>query len=128
MMIYSITAIALGAMIGALSRWGLSQWLNHSTALLPIGTWVANLLGAYGIGLAAAYFEHSTLSPHWRLFVITGMMGSLTTFSTFSLETLTMIQEGKWGTALLNSSLHLGGSFFMTFLGLMSAYYLSKSA
>lgn len=127
MMIYSLFAIALGATVGAISRWGLSQWLNNNN-LLPFGTLLANLLGAYGIGLATAYFaQYSTLSVHWRLFLITGMMGSLTTFSTFSLETLTMIQEGKWGTALLNSSLHLGGSFCMTFLGLMTIYFLSKS-
>lgn len=127
-MLYSIIAIALGAVIGALSRWSLSQWLNHHMAL-PLGTLLANLLGAYGIGLAAAYFaQHSALPVHWRLFFITGMMGSLTTFSTFSLETLSMVQEGKWGAALLNSSLHLGGSFLMTFLGLLTIYYWGKSA
>ncbi len=113
-----LAAIALGAVLGAWLRWGLAYWLNERAAL-PLGTLAANLVGAYIIGLAVAAFAlNPTLSPLWRLFLITGFLGALTTFSTFSAESVAMMTSGQWGLALTHTGAHLLGSLAATALGI----------
>lgn len=118
-------AIGLGAALGAWLRWGLGLWLNPALPELPLGTLAANLVGGYLIGLAIAFFmQHPGLAPEWRLFAITGFLGGLTTFSTFSAETVTLLMRGQyaWGTAIIAT--HLGGSLLMTVLGIQSFKWL----
>lgn len=111
-------AIGLGAALGAWLRWGLGLWLNPVFPTLPYGTLAANLLGGYLIGVAIAYFAHHPgLPPEWRLLVITGFLGGLTTFSTFSAEVFTLISRNQLGWALGVASMHLFGSLAMTALG-----------
>ena len=118
-MLYSIVAISIGASLGALLRWVFALFLNASTPSVPLGTLLANLLGGFLIGLAVAFFEqHQDLSPEWRLFVITGFLGGLTTFSTFSAEVTRMIQDGSLITAFTTILLHVVGSLAMTFVGI----------
>jgi len=121
MLIYSFLAIGVGAMLGAWLRWGLGLWLNPALPELPFGTLAVNLLGGYLVGLALAYFtQHPGLSPELRLLVITGFLGGLTTFSTFSAETVTLLMRGQytWGSAIIVA--HLGGSLLMTVLGIQT--------
>ena len=111
-------AIGFGAAIGAWLRWGLGLWLNPVFPTLPYGTLVANLLGGYLVGVAIAYFvQHPGLSPEWRLLVMTGFLGGLTTFSTFSAEVFTLISRNQLGWALTAAAAHLFGSLAMTALG-----------
>jgi CrcB protein len=118
-MLYSFLAIGCGGAIGCWLRWGLGLWLNPSHAVMPMGTLAANLIGGYGIGLALAWFaQQPGLSPEWRLFVITGLLGGLTTFSTFSLETAQMLLRQQYGWALGTVAIHVVGSVAMTLLGL----------
>lgn len=121
MLIYSLIAIGLGAACGASLRWGLGLWLNSTVPQLPLGTLSANLLGGYLIGLAMAFFlQNPALSPEWRLFIITGFLGGLTTFSTFSAETVTLLLRGQylWGAGIIAA--HLAGSLLMTILGIQT--------
>lgn len=118
-------AICLGACIGALGRWRLGLWLNQTGAWLPWGTLVANWAGAYVVGLALVFFQqHPGLDPVWRLALVTGLLGALTTFSTFSLETVVMLQGGRVGLGLLNATLHVAGSLLLTWAGIASAQAL----
>lgn len=118
----SVIAICLGACLGALARWRLSLWLNHSNALLPWGTLAANWVGAYLVGLAVVVFQSQTqLDPAWRLAIITGLLGALTTFSTFSVEVVGMLQQGRWLLAWGTTSLHLLGSLLLTWAGMRTA-------
>ncbi len=111
-------AIGLGAAIGAWLRWGLGLWLNPVFPTLPYGTLAANLLGGYLVGVAVAYFaQHPGLPPEVRLFAITGFLGGLTTFSTFSAEVFTLVSRNQLGWALGAASAHLFGSLAMTALG-----------
>ncbi|WP_313272653.1 fluoride efflux transporter CrcB [Stenotrophomonas sp.] len=111
-------AIGAGAALGAWLRHGLSLWLNPLHNTVPLGTLAANLLGGYVIGLALAFFAtRPELSPQWRLFVVTGLLGGLTTFSTFSAEVVYLLQRQQLGWGLLTIGLHLGGSLSMTALG-----------
>lgn len=104
-------AVGLGAAIGAWLRWGLGLWLNGALAALPLGTLVANLGGGYLIGLAVGFFAgHPGLAPEWRLLAVTGFLGGLTTFSTFSAESMALLQRGDYVWALGHSALHLIGS------------------
>ncbi|MHB0774638.1 fluoride efflux transporter CrcB [Halomonas sp. WWR20] len=119
----SIIAISLGAAIGANLRWWLSVQFNGSFTHIPPGTLIANLAGAWLIGLMISLFTHSTLSVEWRLFVITGLLGALTTFSTFSVEMVTALQSGKWAMALLGTLIHVLGSFAMTYAGIATYTY-----
>jgi fluoride exporter len=115
----SVIAVSAGAVIGANLRWFLGLWLNTSYHAVPYGTLVANLSGGWLIGLLIGYFAQGTsLSPEWRLFAITGLCGALTTFSTFSLEMLTALQEGKWGMAVAGIAAHVVGSLLMTAIGI----------
>jgi len=114
----SFLAIGVGAALGAWLRYGLSLWLNPLHNTVPLGTLTANLLGGYVIGLALAFFaSRPELSPQWRLFVVTGLLGGLTTFSTFSAEVVYLLQRQQLGWGLLTIGLHLAGSLSMTAFG-----------
>jgi CrcB protein len=118
-MFYSVLAISLGAALGAVLRWALGLSLNTLFPTVPPGTLAANLIGAYLIGLAISFFsQHTGLAPEWRLFVITGFLGGLTTFSTFSAEVTTLLQQGRLAWALGAVSIHVAGSLAMTLLGM----------
>ncbi|MBM1202704.1 fluoride efflux transporter CrcB [Pseudomonas fragi] len=120
-MLKSLIVIAIGASVGAWLRWLLGIKLNALFPTIPPGTIVANMVGGYLIGLTIAFLAASpSLSPEWRLLIITGFCGGLTTFSTFSAETVTLIQEGKLLWALGSISLHVVGSLAMTAAGLLS--------
>ena len=118
-MIASLLAICVGASAGAVLRWGLGLALNALWAPMPLGTLVANLTGGYLIGVALAVFAHQPgWSPEWRLQVITGFLGGLTTFSTFSAEVTTLLQQGRLLWAGLAISAHVVGSLLMTLAGM----------
>jgi CrcB protein len=120
-MLKSLVVIAIGSSLGAWLRWLLGMKLNALFPTIPPGTVVANMVGGYIIGLAIAFLAASpTLSPEWRLLIITGFCGGLTTFSTFSAETVALIQEGRLLWALGAVSLHVVGSLAMTAAGLLS--------
>lgn len=126
-MLKSAFVIALGAASGALLRWWLGLKLNSLFPAIPPGTLAANLVGGYIIGAAMAYFASAPqLSPEWRLLIITGFCGGLTTFSTFSAETLTLIQQGRLSMALGAIGLHVSGSLLATFAGLISWQWLAR--
>lgn len=114
----NFVAIGAGAAVGAWSRWGLSLWLNTGPDRFPVGTWVANLTGSYIIGLTLAFsLFHPDWPAHVRLFLVTGMLGALTTFSTFSAETFTFFEQGRWGLGLSYAAVSLLGCLTMTALG-----------
>lgn len=114
-----ILAISLGAALGALLRWQLGVRLNTALTAMPPGTLMANLIGGYIIGLAIAYFAQAPeIAPEWRLFIITGFCGGLTTFSTFSAEVVTLLEEGRLMWAMGTITAHLSGSLLSTFAGL----------
>jgi len=116
-------AVASGAALGALLRWLLGLGLNHLHPALPPGTLAANLIGGYFVGVAVALFTlHTELPAEWRLFVITGVLGGLTTFSTFSIESVTLLQQGRIALAMSHAGLHLAGSLLMTFAGLATVH------
>lgn len=120
-MLTQIFAICAGAMLGALLRWQLGLWLNPVFPTVPLGTLAANLAGGYLIGLAIAVFTHfGSLPVEVRLFAITGFLGALTTFSTFSSEVVTLLIRGQLGWAITTAGVHLAGSLTMTWLGLQS--------
>jgi CrcB protein len=122
---YSILAISLGAVLGANLRWWLGVACNHWFPDIPPGTLIANLLGGWCIGIAIAYFSQAThLAPEWRLFLVTGLLGSLTTFSTFSAEVFTTLQSGKLLIAAAAVSAHVIGSLLMTALGILTFAFL----
>ena len=114
----NVVAICIGASIGALSRWYLAIWLN-AVGVLPWGTVAANLAGGFLIGLFIAMFQANPhLDPAWRLVVITGFLGALTTFSTFSAEVILMVHDDRLLLALGTAVLHLAGSLLLTAAGL----------
>lgn len=120
----SVLAICLGASVGALARWGLGLWLNTGVAL-PWGTLAANLLGGYLVGVCVAVFQAwPQLDPTWRLALVTGFLGALTTFSSFSAEVVGMLMQQRYGLAALTASLHLAGSLILTIAGIRSAMLL----
>jgi len=123
----SIIAIGVGASLGAVLRWWLGLQLNAIFPTLPLGTLAANLIGGYIMGLAIAFFGlYSALSPEWRLLVITGFCGGLTTFSTFSAEVVTLLQQRQLLWACTTIATHLFGSILMTLLGLASIVWLKR--
>lgn len=125
----SILAISTGAALGALLRWQLGLRLNSLFPTVPPGTLAANLIGAYVVGLAVAFFaSFSALSPEWRLLVITGFCGGLTTFSTFSAELTTLLQEGRITWALGAVAAHVAGSVLMTLAGIATVVWVRTSS
>ncbi len=128
MMWKSVAAIAVGSALGALLRWQLGDKLNSLFPTIPPGTLAANLIGAYVVGLCVAFFAtYAAISPEWRLLLITGFCGGLTTFSTFSVEVTALLQQGRVAWALGAISIHVVGSLAMTFAGI-GTLYLFKGA
>ena len=117
----SIFAIFFGAGLGALLRAGFNVLTVGASAVIPLGTLISNLVGGYLVGLAVAFFGNNPqLSPEWRLLVVTGFLGGLTTFSSFSAEVIAFIQRGEFTWALGTALLHLIGSLVLTFLGILT--------
>ena len=116
----NVFSICAGACLGALARWRLGLWLSPG-GLLPWGTLAANLIGGYVIGLAVAVFQiMPQLDPTWRMVLITGFLGALTTFSSFSVEIVELLQQQRLLLAFTSVLLHLGGSLLLTWLGLQT--------
>ena len=124
-----VFAICVGASVGALCRWGLGLWLTPG-GLIPWGTLAANLVGGYLIGVCIAAFQAMPqLDPVWRLLLITGFLGGLTTFSSFSAEVVTFLMQARYGLALATATAHVLGSLLMTVAGIKSAtYFIAASA
>jgi CrcB protein len=122
----TIAAVALGASLGALLRLALSESFNATFPAIPPGTLLSNLIGGYVVGVAIALFASSNLPIEWRLFVITGFCGGLTTFSTFSAELVILLQQGRAGWAIAAAGVHLVGSVAMTFAGLGTVFLARK--
>lgn len=120
-------AIAIGAVLGAWLRYGLGLWLNPVFATVPLGTLVSNLLGGYLVGVAVAVFHfHADLPPELKLLCVTGFLGALTTFSTFSAEVVHLLQGGRYAWAAGAASAHLFGSLLMTGLGILTIQKLAS--
>ena len=120
-----VLAICLGACAGALLRWRLGLWLSTPGALLPWGTLTANLIGGYLIGVCVAVFQAlPQLDPTWRLLLVTGFLGALTTFSSFSAEVVAMLQQARYVLALGTAMLHLTGSLLLTIAGIKSVEFV----
>lgn len=126
----TFAAICIGASAGALARWQLGLWFNPSSLAvgsltLPWGTLAANLIGGYLVGVCVAVFQAlPDLDPMWRLALVTGFLGALTTFSSFSAEVVGMLNQGRYALALLTAGLHLFGSLALTIIGIRSASYV----
>ena len=124
---HAVLAICVGASAGALARWGLALWLTPG-GLIPWGTLAANLIGGYLIGVCIAVFQSlPQLDPVWRLMLVTGFLGGLTTFSSFSAEVVTFLFEERYGLALGTAALHVFGSLLMSVIGIKSALFLIAS-
>jgi CrcB protein len=124
----SVLAICVGACLGALARWQLGLWLNTG-GLLPWGTLAANLIGGYAIGLCVGVFQAlPQLDPVWRLALVTGFLGALTTFSSFSAEVVAMLQASRYALALFTAMLHLIGSLLLTVLGLKTVSLVMQAS
>jgi CrcB protein len=116
-------AVALGATAGAWLRWLLGLWLNRHADMLPWGTFAANMIGGYLVGLILGLVAaHPEWPQFWRLLLITGFLGALTTFSTFSAEVFAFIEDGRFGMAVSYAGMSLIGSLILTFLGLVTAH------
>jgi fluoride exporter len=123
----AIAAISLGASLGALLRWWLGTALNPQFPAIPPGTLAANLIGGYVVGVAVATFAtYPALAPEWRLFLITGFCGGLTTFSTFSAEVVSLMQQGRAAWAIGAAAVHLLGSVIMTFAGIGTVVWIRR--
>ena len=127
----SVIAICVGACLGALARWQLGLWLNPTSSeegIFPWGTLAANLIGGYLVGVGVGIFQNMPqIDPEWRLLCITGFLGALTTFSTFSAEVVGMLQQGRLLLALGTASVHLIGSLVLTYFGLYTVKLISVS-
>ncbi|MGA8705763.1 MAG: fluoride efflux transporter CrcB [Steroidobacteraceae bacterium] len=122
-------SIFVGAGLGACLRWWFSVRLNPLFPTLPLGTLASNVIGGYVIGVAVAYFAaRSDLPPEARLFVITGFLGGLTTFSTFSAEVVGLLTQAQFGWAIALMTAHLAGSFGATFAGILSMRWLFRGS
>ena len=123
---HAVLAICFGACLGALARWQLGLWLSHSSALIPWGTLAANLIGGYLVGVCVGAFQQwPELDPLWRLTLVTGFLGALTTFSSFSAEVVTLLQQTRYALALSTASVHLFGSLALTMVGLKTVEMFS---
>jgi CrcB protein len=124
----SVLAICIGACLGALARWGLGLWLNPG-ALIPMGTLAANLIGGYLVGLAVAVFQALPhLDPVWRLAIVTGFLGALTTFSSFSAEVVGMLGQERYLLGFGTAALHLFGSLLLTVAGIRTVTFFITSS
>ncbi len=124
----SVMAICIGACLGALARWGLGLWLNTG-GLLPWGTLAANLIGGYAVGVCVGVFQALPhLDPVWRLALVTGFLGALTTFSSFSAEVVAMLQASRYALALFTAMLHLAGSLILTVLGIKTVSMVMQAS
>lgn len=127
MNLISFAVIGVGAALGAWGRWMLGLWLNPLFPSMPMGTLAANLIGGFLIGAAVMVLQiNKELSPELSLFLITGFLGGLTTFSTFSAEVVALIQRAEWGWAMGTISLHVAGSLLMTGLGIFTVHKLAS--
>ena len=116
-----VFAICIGASVGALARWGLGLWLSPG-GLIPWGTLAANLVGGYLIGICVAVFQAMPqLDPVWRLAIVTGFLGGLTTFSSFSAEVVDLMQQQRYLLSLGVAAIHVTGSLLLTAAGIWSA-------
>ena len=124
----SVIAICIGASLGALTRWGLGLWLSTGAAF-PYGTFAANLIGGYLVGVCVAVFQAMPqIDSVWRLAWVTGFLGALTTFSSFSAEVVVMLQQARYGWALGTAALHLLGSLLLTLAGIKTvSLFMSTS-
>jgi fluoride exporter len=121
----SVVAVSVGASLGALLRWWLGAKLNGAFSPIPPGTVAANLIGAYVVGAAIALFSaFSALAPEWRLLIVTGFCGGLTTFSTFSAEIVMLLRDGRLAWASAAVGVHLVGSVLMTVAGIGTVEWL----
>lgn len=126
-MLYSAAAVCIGASCGALLRWLAALTLNSHFPAIPFGTLLVNIIGGFLIGFALSFFAHyPAITPQWRLMVITGFLGGLTTFSTFSAEVVDLLQKGEFLWAVLHVTSHVGGSLVATFMGIASFSLLKK--
>jgi fluoride exporter len=125
----SVFAICLGACVGALARWGLSLWLNPG-AIIPMGTLAANLIGGYLVGVAVAFFQAMPhLDPTWRLAIVTGFLGALTTFSSFSAEVVGMLGQQRYLLGFGTAMAHLMGSLLLTVAGIKTVtFFIAERA
>jgi len=113
-------AVGIGGSIGAIARFTISTWIQKSSgSVFPFGTLSVNILGSFIIGFLFLYFQHINLSPNQKAIFVTGLLGSLTTFSTFSWETLYMFQQNIWGKAFVNMGLNVFLSLGATLLGII---------
>ena len=118
MIVGQFAAVGIGAALGAWLRWGLATWLNPKIATFPLGTLASNLIGGYFVGIAVAFFlVRADLPAEWRLFVITGVLGGLTTFSTYSAEVTELLMRGDYAAGATLALAHLAGSLVLTFAG-----------
>jgi len=123
-MTFTLLSICVGACLGALARWQLGLWLNPSSVtvagtVMPLGTLSANLIGGYLVGVCVAVFQAMPqLDPLWRLALVTGFLGALTTFSSFSAEVVAMLMQQRYGLALVTAATHLVGSLVLTVAGI----------
>lgn len=125
-MYFSLLSIALGSVIGAWLRWGISLRFNRVFENIPFGTVIVNLIGAFIIGLAVSFFSNSSISPNYKLFVVTGFCGALTTFSTFSVEIVELLQASKLEYAISTIAIHVIGSLIFTVLGILSYQFFTN--
>ncbi len=115
---HAVIAICLGASVGALARWGLGLWLSPG-GMVPWGTLAANLVGGYLIGVCVAVFQAlPQLDPLWRLALVTGFLGALTTFSSFSAEVVSLLMQQRYALSFGLAAVHLLGSLALTVLGI----------
>ena len=124
-----VIAICFGASVGALARWGLGLWLSPG-GVIPWGTLAANLIGGYLIGVCIAVFQAlPELDPVWRLLLVTGFLGGLTTFSSFSAEVVGFMLQQRYTLAISTALVHVAGSLLMTVVGIKSAsYFIAQQA
>lgn len=119
-----VIAICFGACVGALARWGLGLWLSPG-GVIPWGTLAANIIGGYLIGVCIAVFQAMPeLDPVWKLLLVTGFLGGLTTFSSFSAEVVGFMLQQRYALAISTALAHVAGSLLMTVAGIKTASYL----
>lgn len=124
--ISSLLSIALGSVLGAWLRWGISLKFNSVFAHIPFGTFIVNLVGAFIIGLAVSFFSNSSITPNYKLFLVTGFCGALTTFSTFSVEVVELLQALKFEYAISSIAIHVVGSLIFTVLGMLTYQFATN--